>query len=129
VKFTPEAARRIAAVVRDAEAAPRDLQTTPPRSRISRRPPQLLFAVKCFKDGGAAGSSSTTCSWTYTAKLEAGFQLGTGLSPERLRYPNTPYETPNAGGVWGAGFFDKNGDFVLWDANEIPQTEMCDEGA
>lgn len=83
---------------------------------------QTLFAVRVTIDGGSAGSVSATCSYTYTAKSDAGYQFGTGLSPQRRRLTNVPY-TATPANSWGAGFFDKNGDFVLWDANETPQVE------
>ena len=86
------------------------------------QPPQQLFAVRVEIDGGSAGTVSTSCSWTYTVTSDAGFEYGTELTPARRRLPNVPYTTTPADS-WGAGFFDKDGEFVLWDANETPDLE------
>lgn len=123
VKFTKPAAQRIARVVREWEATPGGQAPRPaPRGRATH--PQTLFAVRVTIDGGAAGSATTNCTWTYAVSLDSGYALGTGMTPKRRRFPDTPYTTtPND--TWGAGFFDKDGVFVLWDANELPETEEC----
>jgi hypothetical protein len=117
VKFTPESAKRIARVVREAERMPGD-QLPALRGPRTRQPPQPLFAVRVTIDGGAAGSATTNCTWTYTVTFDSGYQLGTLMTPQRRRVPLAPYTTTPAGS-WGAGFFDKDGVFVLWDANEL----------
>lgn len=122
-KFTERAARRVFAAVRKIEAL-----ADPKGSRrhvVDRHPAQQLFAVRVTIDGGAAGSASTTCSWTYTVNLDSGYVLGEEMTPQKCRLPNVPYET-TPDDTWGAGFFDKAGEFVLWDANECPQVEECD---
>jgi hypothetical protein len=121
-KLTERAAKRIFAAVRRIEgmvAAP-----PPQRNQVDRHPPQIMFAVRVTIDGGSAGSASTTCSWTYTVTMDSGYLLGEEMSPEKCRLPNVPYVT-TPDDSWGAGFFDKAGVFVLWDANECPQVEEC----
>lgn len=121
-KLTERAARRIFSAVRKIEglvgAAP------PQRQQVDRHPPQILFAVRVTIDGGAAGSASTTCSWTYTVTMDSGYLLGEEMAPAKCRLPDVPYAATPAGS-WGAGFFDKNGEFTLWDANECPLVEEC----
>ena len=122
VRLTERAAKRIFSAVRRIEgmaAAP-----PPQRHQVDRHPPQILFAVRVTIDGGAAGSASTTCSWTYTVTTDSGYLLGEEMQPARCRLPNVPYAATPAGS-WGAGFFDKGGAFVLWDANECPLVEEC----
>ncbi len=126
--FTDRAAKKIVETVRKVSA------TVPTkggaqRSRDLKTMPQLLFAVRVSVDGGASGSASTSCSFTYAAELDDGFELGTGLTPKKCRLPNVPYTAP-ADGTWGAGFYDKDGAFQLWDANECPQVEdPCPEAS
>lgn len=122
-KFSLSAARRVMRTVRTIERTPRDLLGAK-ATRDQGLIPQTLFAVRVYIDGGTAGTASTTCSWTYTVKRDSGHVFGTSMTPQRRRFPNTPYTT-TPDGAWGAGFFDKTGTFVLWDANELPATEAC----
>ncbi len=120
VGFTRRAARRIADAVRAVESLGDPYAGK--RPGVVRNPPQQLFAVLVSIDGGSAGSITETCSWTYTVETDAGVVLGNELSPQKCRLPNVPYvETPDES--WGAGFYDKSGEFVLWDANECPEVE------
>lgn len=127
-KFSVATARRILTAVRDVENARNGKKVLKGTEGLERRPPQQLFAVRVTIDSGSAGSVSASCTWTYTVTSDAGFEYGTMLTPQKCRLPNVPYvETP--AGSWGAGFFDKNGVFVLWDANECPEVEdPCEEG-
>lgn len=120
-KITDRAFKRIISAVRRIDALAPKPNT---RYAVKRNPPQQVFAVLCTIDGGSAGSASATCSYTYTVTLHSGYVLGEHLTPARRRFANTPYtETPAES--WGCGFFDKDGEFVLLDANELPQTEEC----
>lgn len=86
--------------------------------------PNPHFAVKCTKDGGSAGSDSTTCSWTYTVKALDGTVLGAAISPTKYRLPNHEYVDLPADSI-GAAYFDETGTLRLWDAGEIPASEDC----
>lgn len=85
--------------------------------------PGETFAVTCTIDGGSAGTSSATCSFTYTVKDLHGVSIGMTKTPERRRFPNTPYTTTpeNAPGL---AYFGLDGALHLLDANELPDTEL-----
>lgn len=128
VNFTPRAARKIIDVVRQVSGDV-PVKGGDKQANYGRTMPQMLFAVRVTKDGGSAGTVSASCTFTYTCTLDSGFELGTLKSPQKCRLPNTPYTQP-ADGSWGAGFYDKDGTFVLWDANECPQVEdPCPEAS
>lgn len=76
-----------------------------------------LFPVLVTQSGGAAGSSSTTCSFTYTVKDLGGTQIGTGLTPARPRFANVEYETPGADS-YGLAFTKADGTLQLYEAVE-----------
>lgn len=121
-KLTQRLVRRLIGAARAIEGS---VQPMDPRQHlVKRKPPQQLFAVRVSVDGGAAGDATTTCTWTYTVTLDSGFELGTGMTPEKCRLPMVPY-VETADETWGAGFFDKVGAFVLWDANECPVVAEC----
>jgi len=82
------------------------------------------FTVKVYIDGGSSGSSSTTCSYTYTVKTLSGKIVGTALSPEKRRYESVPYTTTPDGST-GMAYFDGDGVLHLWDANELPDLIDC----
>lgn len=114
-------ARRVSEAVRQSEADARGPKVGRRRG-LEQSQQQRMFGVRVTIDGGSAGSVSTTCSWTYTVELDSGYVLGEELTPQKRRLPNVPY-TSTPADSWGAGFFDKNGAFVLWDANELPEVE------
>jgi hypothetical protein len=83
-----------------------------------------MFRVYVTIDGGTAGTLSSTCSFTYTVTTNEGSPvevLGMGMTPERRRLVNTPYSTTPSG-TKGFGYFDSDGVFVLYDANETAMT-------
>lgn len=128
VRLTSRAGKKLKDLFRKDDRSKRNL-VPDEFTAVLRVMPQTIFAVRVTKDGGSAGTVSATCSFTYTVELDSGFELGTGLTPQKCRLPNTPYTQPDDGS-WGAGFYDKNGDFVLWDANECPQVEdPCPESS
>jgi hypothetical protein len=88
-------------------------------------PPNCYFPVLCTVDGGSAGSSSTTCSFTYTLKTQDGFTIATAKTPEAPRIPNNVYATPAADSA-GVAWIDKNGVVqLLWVPKEQFQTGTC----
>lgn len=79
--------------------------------------PSGMFKVLVYKDGGSAGSVATNCSWTYTVKCSRGRTLGAAKTPKERRELKTVYTlTPD--GTEGLGYYDENGTFQLWSANE-----------
>jgi hypothetical protein len=86
------------------------------------------FPVTCVKTGGVAGTGSNpgpgaNCSWVYTAKLGS-VAIGTGLTPQRPRLPNTAYA---AGDGPGLAWFGADGLLVLAEAyKEFPNASECE---
>jgi hypothetical protein len=87
-----------------------------PIVEIDSPPSVTVFAVLCYKTGGAAGDIDTDCAFVYTIKDERGETLGTGLSPARLRIPKCEYFAP-ADGSRGTGFYSGT-TFVLLSVEE-----------
>jgi hypothetical protein len=122
-RITVDQARRLGRVVSHAET---ELDAGPAsRGRGgTRRTAGVHFVVVCTIDGGLAGSISTTCSWTYTVTSPLGHTYGEEMTPERRRLVNVPYtETP--ANTRGVGYFDEDGEFRLYCANETPLTQVC----
>lgn len=98
--------------------------------RLAGRPGRALFAVLVWRDGGTTdGDESNQCDRTYTAKtLDGQVTLGTALTPKRVRPTTGTLVTPppTGDGVVGLGYFEADGDFVLFDANEALDTDACD---
>lgn len=85
------------------------------------------FAVRVSIDSGSAGSGSTNCSWTYEVSSLRGKVVATGQTPALLREPLLEYvETPD--NSEGTAFYDEDGNFVLFNANELPAIHTCDDG-
>jgi hypothetical protein len=95
--------------------------------RIGNDTRGVEFKVRCFIDGGTAGSLNSTCSWTYTVRTLDDVLIATSKTPQRRRLLNTPY-TPTPSGAIGCGYFNLDGEFILYDANETPQTQACQDG-
>jgi hypothetical protein len=80
--------------------------------------PPGAFMVQCTKDGGVAGSmtSSASCTFTYALKDNFGITIAgaTGLTPKRTRYSNCAYDLPPADS-WGLAFYDGSGAIQLAD--------------
>lgn len=75
-------------------------------------------------DGGSAGGSGGSCSFTYTVKNLAGISLGTTLSPVTGRIALVTYNTPSANSA-GLGYYDASGAFKLYHvAQEFPLTDV-----
>lgn len=85
-----------------------------------------LFPVRVTQDGGSAGNSTTTCSFTYTVKDIRNNTLGTGMapafSPARViqcactKAPDDSY---------GTAFYDKTGAVALGFVQETQQQTNC----
>ncbi|QNN23535.1 hypothetical protein HED60_15040 [Planctomycetales bacterium ZRK34] len=83
-----------------------------------------VFAVNLTEDGGSDGDESTQASYTYTAKsLDDAFTFGTVLTPKKQR-PSVGTVT-SGDGLVGLGYYDDDGDFQLYDANEVKTWEVC----
>lgn len=92
---------------------------------LGDRGPGELFNVLLDVDGGSSGSSSSTCSWTYTVKSLRGKTIATAKSPEAHRLPNFVYVSTPAGSE-GIAFYDQTGALKLLWANEQPDIENCE---
>ena len=79
------------------------------------------FLVKVFSDGGEAGSSTTTCSFTYHVENPVGGDLADGVSPQTPRIDNTIY-TAATGYGWAS--YDE-GELILLMCNETPYVESA----
>jgi hypothetical protein len=81
------------------------------------------FTVRVAIDGGSPGTTGvSTCSFTYTVHDLYGNLLGTGTEPAKRRLEKTPY-TVTPDNAYGKGFYDADGQFILWSANETPKTK------
>jgi hypothetical protein len=97
-------------------------------------PYQPVFAVYTVNDGGVAGDTSTTCTFTYTVydldketilDKNADGEQATLMTPEKSRLVKVKYTTPSSYNL-GLAFYDFSGDLILWDANELPyDPEEC----
>lgn len=88
------------------------------------RPHGDAFAVICNIDGGSAGNATTTCSYTYEVSDLYGVVIGTTKTPEKRRYPQTPYTTTPEDSP-GLAYYAADGSLHLFDANEMAETEEC----
>lgn len=86
-----------------------------------------VFVVKVASDGGDAGGVGTDCSLTYTVTDLSGRVLGTGVSPEQSRYPETTYLPAGADGrsFYGIAGYDENGNLLLLKIDEIADATTC----
>lgn len=94
-----------------------------------------LFAVLVWRDGGTTdGDQSSQCDRTYTVRTlgatgpsSGGRELGTGMTPKKVRPSIGKMVTPSTSGagVEGLGYYDASGSFALYDANEILDTGAC----
>lgn len=91
-----------------------------------------IFPVKVVKDGGVAGSPTTTCTFTYTLKDLAGTTIkknpagdnATSMTPLRPRYANCEYDQP-ADDSYGKAFFDASGNLQLYECvQEKPKGDV-----
>jgi len=84
----------------------------------------VLLPVLVWRDGGTTdGSKTAQCDRTYVAKsLDGAVTLGTGLTPKTRRRTYGQYVTPptDGDGVEGLGYYELDGTFALYDANEVP---------
>ena len=122
----------------------RDGHKQPRRQGVIDAPPLphgVLFAVRVWQDGGTTdGDGTTQCDRTYiAADLDAvfpssgdagdttGYVYGTELTPVKRRPETGELDCPPASGdgVVGMGYYDFDGAFQLWDANERLNTDTC----
>lgn len=87
--------------------------------------PPALFPVQIDQTGGSAGDTTTQCSFTYTVRDLQGYQLGTGMTPLKRRPTIGKMSAVDPSYGWGVGFYDTDGTFKLWDANETLATAAC----
>ncbi len=88
------------------------------------------FVVECSNDGGVAGSATpaVNCSFTYTVDDLDGVELGTAISPEHARYPNTTYLAAGSDGrsAYGIAFTHVTDGLVLLHLpGETQDTTVC----
>jgi hypothetical protein len=86
-----------------------------------------LFAVQVTNDGGSAGDSTTTCSYTYTVQdLSGTTTLGSSIAPKKWRHSSAQrkMQAPASGSI-GLAYYDASGTLCLYDANEVPAVATC----
>lgn len=88
------------------------------------RTPGELFTVLVTQTGGSAGSSSTTCTFTYTVKDLYGVVIGTDKAPKKRFQPDTPYLAGGAD-IPGTAYYDEDGVLQLFDPNALLDAEAC----
>lgn len=105
------------------------------RQRPTALPSRLLIPCRLWQDGGTSdGDGTTQCNRTYTAKEitataaddDTALTYGTAMTPSKLRPATGQLLVPptTGDGVIGLGYWDADGDFVLWEANERPVTAI-----
>ncbi len=82
-----------------------------------------FFPVRVTKTGGVTGSKTVQCSWTYTVESLSGQELGTVMTPLRRRPAKGAISNPAADTI-AIGCY-VNGEFQLYDANEVYEIEVC----
>lgn len=85
--------------------------------------PAVMFPVKVEQTGGSDGNNTTAASYTYTVRSLTGATLGTGVAQVRPR-PNGAVTVQAGSTGYGVAFYDGL-NLRLWDAGEIPQTQVC----
>ena len=82
---------------------------------------QNLVLVSVMKDGGDKGGWDETCSFTYSFTPPGG-ETVENVTPDRPRFPNTPYKQPEPGSPGLA--YRAGNEWHLYDVvEEIPETE------
>lgn len=94
----------------------------PPRLLISPGLPRgrIVFPVDLTQTGGSNGNKTTAATWTYTVNDLDGNELGTAVSPLKVR----PNGTMTAA-TKGIAYYDEDGNLVLYDTNERYGTGGC----
>ena len=89
----------------------------------------VMFAVLVWRDGGTTdGDLTHQCDRTYTAKtLDGNNTLGEDLTPKKRRPSVGMMDTPptDGGGIVGLGYYEADGTFCLYDANETLEPGPC----
>ena len=122
-KFSIDQARRIAATVQAHERSIPD-RTGGEEPRQQLQVPHPAFMVRVTIDGGAAGSATQNCTFTYRVETLAGVVLGDNLTPLLRRFPLAVYTVTPPGSV-GIAFRDEVGELNLYDANELVAWIVC----
>lgn len=85
-----------------------------------------FFPVKVTKDGGSAGTATTSCSWTYTIRcLHNDAVLGYLITPDKSRTEYGAYAyAPDAS--TGMAYYKSynDGPYLLW-VDEIEEIAVC----
>jgi len=85
----------------------------------------IYFPVLVTITDGEAGGTSETCTWTYEVFSLRGKSIDNAMAPTKRRFPNQEYEHgPDLSE--GACYYNKDGELVLWDANEVPYVADCE---
>lgn len=80
-----------------------------------------LFPVNVTQTGGAAGSDSAACSFTYTVNNLDSDQLGTAMSPTWAREA----KGKKVAATHGTGYYNAGGTFVLYQVDEVDDVVAC----
>jgi hypothetical protein len=77
-----------------------------------------LFPVDVAQVGGSAGDGTNACSFTYDVTSLDGRTLASGVSPVWAR----PAIGKMTAATHGDGYYDSDGEFVLYRVDEVPAT-------
>lgn len=89
------------------------------------RPTGQAFGVKVTSDGGDAGGSGSSASWTYTVTDDDNTELGTGLSPTINFRPPIGKMLAAPDGSRGLAMYAASGALELLIVGEKASTETC----
>lgn len=122
--FTADAARRI---VRAAHEIERQIGANSQRTRQWPIDDTLpgVFPVRVIMVGGIDGSPTTKATWIYDVyDLDGTNRIAQNWPLSRPRpYGSMVYQTASIS--YGLAFYNSNGDLILWDAGEVPDTYYC----
>lgn len=87
------------------------------RYNFDKGPDNPTFRVDLTQTGGASGSPTVDCTFTYTVKREGSSDvLGTSKAPECSRV--RAFKCTVVAGTKGSAYYDHNGDLQLFECNE-----------
>lgn len=90
---------------------------------ITQQKQFCFFPVKLELTYGSAGDATTPCSFEYTVKTLNNVIIGNNMSPAWR--PQNLGRLVSGNGLIGQGYYDENGNFVLFMAAEQIDAAAC----